>query len=302
MAEFTRPSNQDQHKVPQVYLKKFGYQDNNNQWKVSVMKRGEHFSRQKSIGSFTAQTNIFDIESDDKRIQRMFERLNGELENEYNNILTDLDEKGSLSDKSYAYLLQLTGNLIVRSDDWREQIRFLLASDRKENFLKIITGHFCENEEEFNMIHELEFYRLLVELPVEEALNRVLLYFLDHLMIRLSMYEIVLLKAIEQKPWMTTSNPIVVKNRTAKMEFFTKESEIYFPLSPQYLAYFHYAGSDDKQNKYRAYASNRIYQAEEADILPLRDIILGNECEYAIFAGNFHYRADEKKEIKGEKA
>jgi len=237
MAIVTRPFNQDQHKVPQVYLKKFGYQDKNKQWKVSVIKRGDRFSGQKSIGSFTAQTNIFDIESDNERIQRMFERLNGELENEYNNIIDELEQQGALSEKSFSILLQPTGNLIVRSDDWRGQIKFLLESDRKENFLKIITGHHCKNEEEFIRIHELEFYRHLVGLPVQEAINPILLYFLDHLMLRLFQYEIIFLKAVEGKPWMTTSNPVVVKNRTAEREIFAKESEFYFPLSPEYLAW-----------------------------------------------------------------
>ena len=64
--------NQDQHKVPQVYLKQFGYVDANNQWKVSIMERDSTFTRQKSIKSFTAKTNIFDLDSDDPTITRIF--------------------------------------------------------------------------------------------------------------------------------------------------------------------------------------------------------------------------------------
>ncbi len=81
---------QDQHKIPQVYLKRFGYVDSNNQWKISIKIRGERFIRQKSIKSFNSVSNIFDIDSDDPRIPRMFEQLNSELETEYNNIINEL--------------------------------------------------------------------------------------------------------------------------------------------------------------------------------------------------------------------
>src|SRR3569833_45143 len=143
------PHNQDQHKIPQVYLKKFGYLNDNNHWKVSVLSRAENFSREKSIGSFTIEANVFDIDSDDPRIVRMFERLNGDLENQYNSIINDLDHYGTLSDNSYAYLLQLIGNLIVRSDYWKETVSDILNTDAKETFLNIIIGHHCKNKEEF---------------------------------------------------------------------------------------------------------------------------------------------------------
>lgn len=156
-----RPDRQNQHKIPRVYLKKFGYQSQNHQWMLSVMARGERFTRQKSIGSFTAVPNIFDIDSEDLRIQRMFEEINGNLESSYNIILNDLQVNGALSERSFAYLLQLIANLIVRDDIWREKIRFLLDSDIKGNFLKIILGHHCQNEQEFGRIEELDFYRNL---------------------------------------------------------------------------------------------------------------------------------------------
>jgi hypothetical protein len=116
------PTNQKQHKVPQVYLKKFGYQNGNNQWMISVLKKGLKFTQQKSIKSFTIETNVFDIDSDHPRIPRMFETLNSELENEYNNIISELDNNQTLSDKGYAFLLQLTSNLICRSDYWRDWV------------------------------------------------------------------------------------------------------------------------------------------------------------------------------------
>lgn len=190
-----QPDSQDQHKIPRVYLKQFGYRDRNQHWKLSVMARGERSTSPRNIRSFTAVPNIFDIDSEDPRIQRMFENINGNLESSYNIILRDLQRTSSLSERSMAYLLQLIANVIVRDDSWREQIRFLLESDVEENFLKIILGHHCRDQQEFGRIAELDWYRNLADRPVEEALNRVLLYFIDHLLLRLGHFEIVFLTA-----------------------------------------------------------------------------------------------------------
>ena len=51
------PTNQNQDKLPQVYMKQFGY-DYKGHPKVSVLQVGEKFTRQKSIESFLSETNI----------------------------------------------------------------------------------------------------------------------------------------------------------------------------------------------------------------------------------------------------
>lgn len=287
-----RPNRQHQHKIPRVYLKKFGYQNRNQQWMLSVMARGERFTRQKSIGSFTAVPNIFDIDSEDPRIQRMFEEINGNLESSYNIILNDLQQAGALSERSTAYLLQLIANLIVRDDVWREQIQSLLKSDVKANFLKIILGHHCRNEQEFGHIEELDFYRNIADLPVEEALNRILLYFIDHLLLRLGHFEIVFLKTTPEKPWFTSTSPIVVHNRTARFELFAAETEIYFPLSPDLLAYGHFPRSADQENIYRSYASNQIHQLDDEQISSLNKLIIENANDFLILPGETHLDLD----------
>ena len=288
-----KPVNQNQHKIPQVYLKTFGYVNQNEQWMVSVIKRGENFTRQKSIGSFASATNIFDIESDDPRIPRMFEHLNGDLETEYNNIVTELEDDGRLSNKSESYLIMLVANLIVRSDYWREVISGLLETDAKENFLQIILGHHCKDEEEFGRIRELEFFIVLAELPSAESINRVLIYFIDHLLLRLEHYEITFIQSQEDKPWFTSTNPVVVHNRTAPHEILTKESELYFPLTPDFLVYMHYKGSDDQTNVLRSYASNTVTLASDDQNAELQHFILDNDVEYVVFAGESHFRRED---------
>ena len=287
------PTNQDQHIIPRVYLKKFGYLNSNNQWMVSVLKKGERFTRQKSIESFTISTNHFDIESEDPRIQRMFEQLNGELENEYNTIISELIDNSQISERSCAMILQTIGNLTCRADVWRDWILGVLNHPNKKNFLTAIVGHNANNIEELNDILERPHYRVLLDLTPEQAINRVLLYFLEHLWVRLQHYEIVILKSQEEKPWFTSDNPIVLLNRTRRFECLAPGSEIYFPLSPDFLVYVHYPGSTDKRNRMRLYEPNVVHIATDSQNEGLQKLIIRNSDQYVIVAGEFRYRNGE---------
>ncbi|XWW48555.1 DUF4238 domain-containing protein (plasmid) [Fibrella sp. USSR17] len=284
--------NQDQHKVPQVYLKQFGYVDANKQWKVSVKERNEPFTRQKSIKSFTAKTNVFDLDSNDPTIIRIFEKLNCDLENGYPAIISELESGGMLSDKSYAFLLQLIANLLVRTDQWRDVVLSLLNSSAKAKFLQFITGHHCENEQAYKAIQEQPFYRRLIECSPEEALNRTMLYFMDHLMLRLWNYEIVIIQSQADKEWWTSTNPVITQNKMDGMEIFTKESEFYFPISPKYLAYLHCKASANQNNPLRSMMSNQVYTATDEQNVQLQHLILENSSEFIIIKGEFTYRKE----------
>ncbi|MDP3435110.1 MAG: DUF4238 domain-containing protein [Bacteroidota bacterium] len=287
-----KPEKQNQHKIPQVYLKQFGYLDMNNQWRISAIRRGEKFTRQKSIESFYSVTSIFDVESDDPIIPRMFEQLNCDLETEYNNIIAELESDGTLSNKSYAYLLQLIADLIVRSDYWRDWILDMLNNENKENFLQLILGHHCEDFAEFKNIKQQPFFRILSESPPSEIVNRVLIYFIDHLMLRLWQYDITFIQSQKYKPWFTSTNPVVIHNRTENNEILAKESELYFPLSPKFLAYVHFKDSKDKENQLRYLTTNKIHIATDEQNSNLQNTIMKNPSDFVIFAGEFKYRME----------
>ncbi|MBP9688605.1 MAG: DUF4238 domain-containing protein [Bacteroidia bacterium] len=277
-----KPSKQYQHKIPRVYLKRFGYEDGNNKWWVTVIKNDDIKPQKKSIKSFTAEENIFDIRSEDDLVVRMFEDYNSQLDNTYNKIISDLDKEKKLSPKSLGHLISLIPNLMCRSDYWRETIMQLISHENKINFLQIIIGHHCKNQNDFNNLNESTHFKILSESTPENALNRVLLYFIDHLLLRLKEYEVVIIQSQVNKPWSTSTNPIVVHNRTHQFEIFSKESEVYFPLTPKYLVYLHYKGSKDKKNILREYKSNHIYIATNELNEKLMKIILNNPSDYLI--------------------
>lgn len=276
------PEKQNQHKLPQVYMRQFGYV-RNGQFKVSVLERGEKHIRQKSIKSFLAEVNIFDIASDDARIVRSFEELNGAFENHYLRMVSDLNEDGQLSEKSFALLLQFIPNLLAQSDQMRAMVTGLLNSDVKTNFLKIICAHKAKS---FEDLEKQDFYRFMVDSPVDAGIiNRALLFFTDYLFQRTAHFDIVIIKSQEDKPWYTTDNPIIFENRTLKFEIMGQDSEVYFPLSPKYLLYLHFSDADDKENPLRHLKNNNIHIADDNENNELQRKIMGNAHKYVIMAG-----------------
>jgi len=258
------PLNQMQHKIPQVYLKQFGYLEN-NQWKVSIIQKGEKFSRQKSIGSFTAETNIFDIESEDDRLPRIFESLNADLENLYPKILKDVSENDEVSDESWSILIQLAPNLMIRSDFWRDFVRDVINSDNKETFIDITFSIHTNSIDELRELKEQEFYKAIKKSELTNSIiNRILLHFSNYVFHHLRSFNIIVLKAPEGKEFFTSDNPINFKANQleGKLGLFSVDTEIYFPLSKHYLAYFYHSNSK-KKSLLRQLDNRKIYNIDD---------------------------------------
>ena len=202
------PPYQDQHKLPQVYLKEFGYL-NKEQWMVSIINKGEKFTRQKSIGSFTAETNVFDIESEDDRFPRMFESLNCDLENLYHEMLKDLDDNDEVPDKCWEIIVQFTPNMMVRSDFWRNFVKGILESEHKNTFLEITVSVLSKSYDDLQNLKEKDFYKLISNGELTNSkLNRVLILFLNYILHHLNPLKLIVLEAPDGKEFFTSDCPV----------------------------------------------------------------------------------------------
>lgn len=266
--EFTvikSPLNQDQHKLPRVYLKEFGYLMN-DQWFVTIIKGDEGFTRQKSIGSFTAETNVFDIESEDDRFPRMFESLNSDLENLYHEMLKDIDENKNIPDKCWEIIVQFTPNMMVRSDHWRGFVKEILESKHKNTFLEITISVLSKSYGDLQNLKEKKFYKIISKDNLTNSnLNRILLLFLNYISYHLSALDLVILEAPEGKEFFTSDCPVNFQpnQEEGKLGLFSKNTEVYFPLSPKYLAYFHFKNADDSNPLLNKLKDRGIYKVEE---------------------------------------
>lgn len=287
------PPIQRQHKIPIVYLKTFAIDRQSNHKKICVLLSGERFSRRKNIESFYRHENLFDIDSADPRIERVFEELNGLLETHYPKILSELETRQSLSVKHTSYLLQFAANLISRSDIWRETILHLLNSNVKSVFIKHMIAHTFETEEEVNNIESNPLYIKLNGLPADKSINRILIFFSSHIMERLWHYEITYFKSHEDKGWFTSDNPVVMDNEPDGIEMLPPDSVLYFPLTPEYLAFIHYPESKEKTNPFRKYTPNTVNEVNDEEMDIITKTILRNAGNCVICPFDFNYRKNE---------
>lgn len=279
------PPNQDQHKLPQVYLKEFGYLKR-EQWLVSIINKGEKFTRQKSIGSFTAETNVFDIESEDDRFPRMFESLNCDLENLYHEMLKDLDDNNVVPDKCWEIIVQFTPNMMVRSDFWRNFVKGILESEHRNTFLEITISVLSKSYVDLQNLKEKEFYKLISNGEITNSkLNKVLLLFLNYILHHLNPLKLIVLVAPDGKEFFTSDCPVNFKPNQieGKLGLFSVDTEVYFPLSPKYLAYFHFEGSKNSNPILKKLKNRGIYKVieimseEEYDNLIQNEIIRASD-------------------------
>lgn len=293
------PKNMKQHKIPEVYLKKWGYVNESNQPMVSIMTKGEHWLRQKSIGSFLAETNIFDIDdTTDERIPRLFEDLNTEFDNRYNNIVSELERNEKLGDENYSILIQLLPNFMIRTDYWRNFVHKLLdeGGNGKLNFLKVITSKFAKASGDYeNYYNTHPLFQKLVKSNADQIINRVLILFISHLLDSIAHFEITFLKSQEGKYWLTSDNPVIANNKPdGNFILVGKDSDFFLPLSPKILAYYHYPNSVDKSYRLRNYETNKIHQADDSLHQELMEETHLNALEHIIFAGELKATFDKK--------
>lgn len=279
---------QDQHLISKVYLKQFSYLKGNQEM-ISVRKFGEKFNRNKSITSFLTEVNTFDIKSSNPRIQRIYEsELNGELESEYPNIINEISSSKVISDKSESYLKQFTANLFCRSPFLRNIFRESLDDEIfKKNWLNIFshmlksdTIFSFKNEETDNMINTL------LDVDAEEALNPIMmLYTMLFSRFLYQMDMVILENPNDNMTWFTSDNPVILNRNSSNdkdIKIVNEDSEIYFPLSPNFLAYFKYKYST-KNGELRKFEHRKIIKVDEKVINNITSqFIIPNVHKYLI--------------------
>lgn len=276
---------QSQHKIPQVYLKQFGYLTKSNQWKISVLKRGEKIIRQKSIESFSTELNLFDLKTNNKDISRFFEEYNKSIEDEFNYLIEYIDKNKSLDQRSTTCLKQLIINLICRSDYCRQWVLGNLTNKSKSNFLRIILVHQFKNYADYVKINTSPLFMKLNLSRPNEVINEVLLFFIYHLLYSFDGFESLILVAETNKPWITSDNPIVADLKSQDFHFLTNDSEFYFPISSKYLVFIHHPSSNRNENPLKKLEANKSYTVSDEQMLEINAAIIDNMYEYIIFSG-----------------
>ncbi len=119
------PEIQKQHRLSQVYLKKFGFQID-GEWMVSIMELGNGKIENVKVSEFTAEENIFDLPFANFEHKRHFETLSGKLENDYNRLVNNIEYQKTLTEKDKDLLNNFTANILCRTTHFRSYINWLI--------------------------------------------------------------------------------------------------------------------------------------------------------------------------------
>jgi hypothetical protein len=237
---------QDQHIIPQVYLKQFGYQTKDGVWKVPTFNTEEldlmnridkTLIRQSNIKSLLTEVNIYDLTIGDKEI-KMLEDFFQLTEDNYPKAIEEINRPRNLSLNNKDILVGFVSLLFVRTMDYRRILD--LAIKRKD--LTYLNGVFNNNSKRVKYI---------LNLPIETAINFLIAFSGGYISNCLQNFKLSIIKSIPEEKWATTDNPVLVKCKAfdrVKLDFMGIDTKLICPLTPDYLAYI-----DHKDSNIRIY-------------------------------------------------
>lgn len=233
--------NQKQHIIPQVYLRQFGYTDKGGIWKVPTLNIGEitlmnkidkTLIRQSKIKSLLREENIYDIpisEKDKKQLENFFKLT----EDNYPQVIEDIQNKGELSINKRDMLLGFISLLFVRTKDYRMILNHVI--ERKD--YPYLNGILEGNQKRIE---------ILLNLPRKSAVNFLIAFSGAYIYKSLQNFKVSIIKSIPEEKWATTDNPVLVASKAYEQKriyFMGIDTKVMCPLSPNYLAYIDHKNS-----------------------------------------------------------
>lgn len=274
------PEIQKQHRLSQVYLKKFGYKCDNNIWMISVMKLGTKKIDNVRISEFTAEKNIFDLPFKDIELRRHFEILSGKLENEYNKLINNINNQKCLIPQHKDLLNHFIPNILCRTTHFRNFINLLVQDiDARKKLLNEITMF----QEDDNGQTEI----LLDILKPEGHLNIVIGTLMNHLVFLFRHFKKVILKSPNGYGWLTSDNPVYIDFQNHEEWILPIEAEIYVPLSKDYCVFLYHEQSEQKSNPLRKLRKDKVNNINFETFDCIANKIARNLDEYLIFSERY---------------
>lgn len=246
---------QNQHIIPQTYLKQFGYKDNHGRWKVPTFNIEEiplmnRISKtlviQSNIESLLRAKNIYDISGipgNEKQLEKTFKIL----EDNYPLIVTEIDNTKKISSESKQKLITFISFLFIRTSDFREIAEHIIRSKNRD-YISAVIG---DNQKRISNI---------LSLPIKEAITYLIAFSGFYISRVLSHFKIVLIETIDIEKWATTDNPVLIQCKTTGkvIDFLGIDTEILCPISKDYLVFIFHPDSNFSQNKLRKLIPNQV--------------------------------------------
>ncbi len=252
--------NQKQHRIPKVYLKAFSFRDSANAIRVCLQELGNPVLKNVHIKQFTTEVNLFDSQLADEEHKRFFEEASGRAETYYPRVIDSISKSDELTKDNRDHLIRFTSNLFIRQKNNREYFMMkIFEHPHTRNKLFNEISMFHENPEE-----SIKLWKIVsTDIPAKEQLNLFLGEIWNHFMNVFSKFEFVILKAQPGTFWFTSDNPVILDTRDNEEAWIVPpQSEIYFPLNPEYLL-FMYNPRVESNTRFREYPSNQVSYVSE---------------------------------------
>jgi hypothetical protein len=272
------PEIQKQHRLSQVYLKQFGFQQG-DEWMISVMKLGSGKTENLKISEFTAEENIFDLPFKDFELRRHFENLSSKLETDYPKLINNIKNQKQLTLKNKVLLSHFVPNILCRTSHFRFFINLLIEDiETRKKLLNEITI-FQEDDGQTEYLLEI--------LKPETHLNIVVGTLMNHLVYVFSHFKKVVLKSPKGHSWLTSDNPVFMDFQNKSEWIIPIEAEVYFPLSKEYCVFLFSDKSELNSNPLRQLKIDKVNQIDFITFDKLANRIARNLDEYLIFSQKY---------------
>jgi|GEM_PF-6253023 len=267
------PKRQGQHRIPRVYLKQFGYKKN-EEWWISVLHKGDSITQNVLVKNFSVETNVFDLPYEDMQMRRHFEKNSGILEDNYDRIISNLNNQKKLTRKDKNVLYHLVPNLLCRTKPFRSYIETLLHYDKaREKLIWEITLFIKQKKQIINLLGSLE-KDLQLNIAISTAMN--------YLVTVIRTFEIIILKAPNERFWFTTDNPVHLDKQNHCEIIIPIESEFYLPLSKDFCLFMFNTDSEIITNVLRNLKLDKVNSIGYDLFDQITKKILLNDNDYLI--------------------
>lgn len=265
---------QHQHRLPEVYLKPFGYRFE-KKWYISVLDMTKDHTEQMPVSEFTAEPNLFDYDLlDEMEDRRHFEKLCARIETKYATILKSV-RKGQISEAEQLTVCEFMATLIVRTKSKREFFSGLSTDHRtKERFFEEITMLNEELRSDLDLIND--------GLSKDESVKLISTVTGEHLAKCLSQFDFVILKAPSGKSWFTSDNPVVIHDTEYEGMIISFESEVYFPFSKNYCFFFYHPNAEIKDHPLKKVKPRSVHECDEVSHAYIHFLIQRNIDRYLL--------------------
>lgn len=155
----------------------------------------------------------------------------------------------------------------------------LLRSDKRDYFLKEIT--YYHQDKGRQLINSMN--KIKIDFQLNFVIFSVWYYFVNTL--TSSNFDYVLIEDYDNRGWATTDNPVIIKNNINEATLFSRETEIYFPISKDYCIYIDHR-HHNRSNSLRGKNNSELITADEQLHAETMDLICRNAYKYVINAAD----------------